>query len=118
MNADEYQELASRTLIDAPDFYISPDEIMFVWNAIGLAGEAGEVADLAKKNVFHRHELDMARLEKELGDCLWYIAAICTKFDLRMSEIMALNIEKLKIRYPNGYNSTDSIARIDTSQNR
>lgn len=113
MNAREYQEQAARTLIDAPGFEIPANEMMVVWNAIGLAGEAGEVAELTKKGVFHQHGLDRGKLAKELGDCLWYIAALCTKLDLDMGEIMAANIEKLKIRYPNGYNSSDSQKRKD-----
>jgi NTP pyrophosphatase (non-canonical NTP hydrolase) len=113
INATEYQRLAARTLIDGPDFTISNDEIMIIWNAIGLAGEAGEVAELAKKAIFHQHGIDKEKLAKELGDCLWYIAALCTKLDFDMSEIMQSNIEKLILRYPNGYNSDDSQKRAD-----
>lgn len=54
---NDYQLQASRTLIDSPPLY--PDqELMLVWCSIGLAGEAGEVADLAKKAVFHEHGID------------------------------------------------------------
>lgn len=53
MNANEYQHLAGRTLIEKPDAQYSDNDIMIVWNAIGLAGEAGEVADLVKKGIFH-----------------------------------------------------------------
>lgn len=114
MNASDYQYLASRTLIDRPGFDISDDEIMIIWNALGLAGEAGEVAETVKKGIFHQHGLDKERIAKELGDCMWYIAALCTKLDLDMNEVMAANIEKLRVRYPDGYSSKDSVSRIDT----
>lgn len=113
MEASRYQKLASRTLIDGPDFDIPDDKVMIIWNALGLAGEAGEVAELAKKGVFHQHGIDKGKFKKELGDCLWYIAALCTKLDLDMSEIMRENIQKLKVRYPNGYSSVDSVKRVD-----
>lgn len=109
----KYQNLAARTLIDGPDFEISERDIMLVWSAIGLAGEAGEVADIIKKGVFHQHGVDSETLKKELGDCLWYIAAICTKAGFDLNEVMAENIAKLEIRYPDGYSSNDSIKRVD-----
>lgn len=113
MNADEYQKLASRTLIDKPGFEISDRDIMLVWNAIGLAGESGEVNDLIKKGVFHQHGIDVEKVKKELGDCCWYIAAICTKLNISLSEVMQVNIDKLKARYPNGFESERSINRSE-----
>lgn len=113
MNASDYQYLASRTLIDKPDFEIADEDIMIVWNALGLAGEAGEVAETVKKGIFHQHGLDHEKLKKELGDVCWYIAALCTKLDLDLNEVMAANIEKLRVRYPDGYSSKDSINRVD-----
>ncbi len=114
MDANEYQRLAGRTLIDSPDAEYTSLETMLVWNALGLAGEAGEVADSIKKAVFHRHGLsglDRKLLAKELGDCMWYIAALCTKLDVSLSDVMEGNIEKLQHRYPDGYSSADSINR-------
>jgi len=111
MKANDYQELASRTLIDAPDIPLSDRETMIVWNAIGLAGEAGEVVDHIKKGIFHRHGLNLEQLEKELGDVLWYVAALCTKLDINIEDVMKKNIDKLIARYPNGYSSEDSINR-------
>lgn len=116
MNATEYQKLATRTLIDKPGFPISDEEIMIIWNAIGLAGEAGEIAELVKKGIFHQHGLDREKLAKELGDCLWYLTSLCTKLDFDLSEIMQANIEKLQIRYPNGYSSQDSQSRVDVHE--
>lgn len=116
MDANEYQLAAARTLIDKPDSVYSGADIMLVWNALGLAGEAGEVADTIKKAVFHQHGIDRDELIKELGDVLWYVAALCTKLDVPMSEVMERNIDKLKKRYPEGYNSADSQARTDVDE--
>lgn len=113
MDANEYQYAAGRTLIAEPDAEYSGEEIMLVWNALGLAGEAGEVSDLIKKSVFHRHTLDRAALVKELGDVLWYVAALCTKIGIHMDDVMALNIEKLRQRYPAGYSSEASKHKPD-----
>jgi NTP pyrophosphatase (non-canonical NTP hydrolase) len=116
MTPREYQWLAARTLIDAPDSEISGSDMMLVWNAIGLAGEAGEVCEHIKKGVFHQHGIDRDKMRKELGDVLWYVAALCTKLELDMGDVMAANIEKLMARYPDGYNPADSMARRDTAQ--
>lgn len=113
MNANDYQRLAARTLIDAPDAEYTAAEIMLVWNALGVAGEAGEVADLIKKAVFHRHPLNRDALIKELGDVLWYVAALCTKLDIGLDDVMVLNIEKLRARYPAGYSSERSRERYE-----
>ena len=63
-----YQKKAARTLIDCPPRSYEPQELMLVWNAIGLAGEAGELLD----------ELSSEEMEKELGDVLWYLSALFT----------------------------------------
>jgi NTP pyrophosphatase (non-canonical NTP hydrolase) len=114
MNATDYQKQAARTLIDRPGFDLDDTHMMILWNALGLAGEAGEVAEMVKKGILHQHGLFYDKMAKELGDCLWYIAALCTIMELDMGEIMAANIEKLKVRYPDGFKSVDSIARVDT----
>jgi NTP pyrophosphatase (non-canonical NTP hydrolase) len=116
VKASKYQQQAARTLIDAPGFEIPDKEMMLVWNAIGLAGEAGEVCELVKKGVFHRHGLDREKLVKELGDVMWYVAALCTKLDMDLDVIMEVNIRKLQERYPEGYSSADSQRRVDVHQ--
>lgn len=113
MDANKYQQDAGRTLIDKPDFELSNDEIMLIWNAVGLAGEAGEVSEMIKKGIFHQHGLDREKLIKELGDVLWYVAALCTRLDVPMGEVMARNVAKLKERYPAGFSAEASLARVD-----
>lgn len=100
---ETYQQLAARTLIKEPDFQITPEQVMISWNAIGLAGEAGEVAELVKKGIYHQQGIDTEKIEKELGDVLWYVAALCTKLGLSMEAVMERNIQKLMKRYPEGY---------------
>ena len=103
MHANEYQQSASRTRIDKPDFKITDPQVMIAWNALGLAGEAGEVADLIKKGVFHQRGLDKENLKKELGDVLWYLTALCSDLGLTLEEVMQHNIQKLQARFPEGY---------------
>jgi NTP pyrophosphatase (non-canonical NTP hydrolase) len=117
MQPSDYQRQAARTLIDSPDKEYTPEEIMLVWNAMGLAGEAGEIANSVKKMVFHQHGIDRIALVKELGDVLWYIAAICTKLGVEMQDAMDLNIAKLQVRFPDGYSSAASKARVDVEGN-
>lgn len=81
---------------------------MLVWNALGAAGEAGELADLVKKSVFHRKPLDRERFQKEIGDVLWYCAALCTGAGLSLADVMELNVNKLRARYPEGWDASRS----------
>lgn len=113
MNADKYQRLAARTLIERPDFDITPEEEMLVWNALGLAGEAGEVADHIKKAVYHQQGIDREHLRKEIGDVCWYLAALCTKLDMSLGQVMQDNIMKLMARFPNGWDAGDSARKAD-----
>lgn len=111
MTPNDYQKLAARTLIDSPERPLTDGEIMIVWCAIGLAGEAGEVVDNIKKAIFHRHGLNQGQLQKELGDVAWYLAGLCTKLGFSLEDVMRQNIDKLMERYPDGYSSEASINR-------
>jgi NTP pyrophosphatase (non-canonical NTP hydrolase) len=117
MDVAQYQQEATRTLLDAPGFDISDDKMMLVWCALGLAGEAGEVVEWIKKGVFHRHGVGREKLKEELGDCLWYISGLCTLMDLDLSSVMRSNIQKLKKRYPEGFTPEDSVRRADVAVN-
>ena len=113
LSPNDYQKLASRTLIARPDREYTDLEIMLVWNALGVAGEAGEYADSVKKMIFHNHPLDLAQLASELGDLLWYVAASASKLGLDLETIMQGNLDKLARRYPDGYSASASRARVD-----
>lgn len=110
MEMIEYQEYAERTATrDEGD----TNERRYANFGMGLAGEAGEVCDYLKKVVFHGHDLDKQKLCEELGDCLWYIATLATTAGLSMEDVAWGNVQKLKRRYPQGFNYEDSIKRID-----
>ncbi len=106
MTLDEYQALANRT--EQKDRSIHD---RFLQNALGIAGEAGEVADLIKKWKFHGHPYDREKLKKELGDVLWYLAGVASAADMTLSEVAVGNIDKLTLRYPTGFSNEASINR-------
>ena len=66
----------------------------------GLFGEGGESCDMIKKWIFHEKPLDIEHFKKEIGDILWYVAMICESMNFDLDEIMQMNIDKLKARYP------------------
>lgn len=78
---------------------------------LGIAGEAGEVADYIKKVVYHKHPMDKDKLCKELGDVLWYVATLADTADLTLEEVARRNINKLRERYPDGFDPERSINR-------
>lgn len=78
---------------------------------LGLTGEAGEVADIIKKHVFHGHELDLDAIRKEMGDVLWYLTFLCNALGISLSDVMDVNAAKLRARYPDGWSKERSVNR-------
>lgn len=77
-----------------------------IFNAcLGLSGEVGEFNDMVKKWVFHENELDINHAKKEAGDICWYLAMLCESFGWNLEEIMKMNVDKLKARYPEGFDT-------------
>lgn len=75
-----------------------------VFNAcLGLSGEVGEFNDMIKKWIFHEKPFDEVHAKKELGDVMWYVAMMCYSFGWDLDEIMQMNVDKLKARYPQGF---------------
>lgn len=122
MNANKYQKLAMRTndgkasdrligKMQEYDMKFSNEQsdkesvdIGGIFNAcLGLSGEVGEFNDMIKKWVFHEKDLDMEHAKKEAGDILWYVVMLCESFGWNMEEIMQMNVDKLKARYPEGF---------------
>jgi NTP pyrophosphatase (non-canonical NTP hydrolase) len=78
-------------------------------HGLGIAGEAGEVADIIKKTLYHDEPLPLIThprreaAREELGDVLWYVAAVASDWGLSLNDVAQGNIDKLRERYPNGF---------------
>lgn len=97
MTFDEYQKRAVTTSIIDPRSVTAP-----YYFALGLNGEAGEVAEKMKK-IIRNHDNDMSKLDledfkKELGDVLWYVSMMTTQVGLTLEDVAAANLAKLADR--------------------
>ena len=111
MKINEYQKLAMTTLNPKLD-----NKEILINGVMGLCGESGEAIDIVKKHLAQGHELDKEHLAKELGDIAWYLAETATAIGYDLEDILQMNIDKLKKRYPNGFNVSDSINRNTTDE--
>lgn len=107
MTLSDYQTAAMRTATPG-----DPKTDLAI-AALGLVGEGGEVAELVKKHLGHGHPLDRDVVIKELGDVLWYIARLAALVGSDVEEVAAANVAKLLKRYPAGFSSEASMARVD-----
>lgn len=105
MTINDYQHLAARTINRLADNLVN--------GAMGLCGEAGEVTDLVKKIRFQGHSLEahMGDLVEEIGDVAWYVALLCTVLGMDLEDVLAANIDKLRARYPAGFETERSVHR-------
>ncbi len=107
MQVNEYQQLAMRTL--NPE--LSRKDVL-INSVMGLCGESGEAIDIVKRWMAQGHELDKEHLEKELGDIAWYLAEAATALDIPLERVFQGNIDKLKKRYPEGFETQRSQVRL------
>ena len=108
MTVNEYQKLAMTTLnpeLNKKDVLIN--------GVMGLCGESGEAIDIVKKHLAQGHDLDREGLIKELGDIAWYLAETATALDVSLEEVLERNIEKLRKRYPEGFDTKKSQNRTE-----
>ena len=108
MEIKEFQDISFRTM---PKNLWFPD--ILVNMCMGISGESGEVIDLFKKHLFQGHSLDKKKVAEEIGDLMFYIVNLCTLLDLDMRVVLQGNVDKLKKRYPNGFEVEKSINRGD-----
>ncbi|MBE5815925.1 MAG: nucleotide pyrophosphohydrolase [Clostridiales bacterium] len=108
MNVNEYQQLAMTTLnpqLNRRDVLIN--------SVMGLCGESGEAIDIVKRWMAQGHALDKEHLIKELGDIAWYLAEAATALEIPLEEVFQGNIDKLKKRYPDGFEVQRSLVRLE-----
>jgi len=103
MTINEYQRLAMTTRNTDLD-----QTSMLLNGVMGLCGESGEVIDIVKKWFAQGHELNVAKLSEELGDIAWYLALTAEAVGIPLEDILTANIDKLKKRYPEGFDKQRS----------
>lgn len=111
MMPNEYQQEALRT-----ESGVKREELhhaRLLQGLMGLNGEAGECIDILKKHLFQEHWFDREHLAKELGDVTWYLAVSAAALGITLEEILEMNVEKLRARYPEGVEAERSIHRKD-----
>ncbi len=100
MTFKEYQKLSRKTAI-----YPGVGK-NFVYPALGLSGESGEVAEIVKRIIRDKKGVvdqnSKAEISRELGDVLWYLTQLATEFGISLEEIASNNIKKLKSRKDRG----------------
>lgn len=98
MTLNEYQQAALETAV-------YPEEFRIIYPTLGMAGEAGEVADKVKKVIRDYGSFTSERkreIVKEIGDVLWYCATLANDLGYSLEEVGIMNIEKLKSRKERG----------------
>lgn len=111
MTINEYQKAAMRTVSGVAE---ATKENQLLMGVMGLNGEAGEVIDIVKKIMFHGHPYDQQSKEhivKELGDVAWYLAVSAEALGCPLEEVFQKNVDKLRERYPNGFEVEKSLHR-------
>jgi len=106
LTVNKYQKLAMATLNPA----LSRKDVL-INGVMGLCGESGEAIDIVKKWLAQGHDLDKEELAKELGDIAWYLAETAYALEIPLEDIFKANIDKLKARYPKGFDAEKSIHR-------
>ena len=108
MTINDYQRLAMLTLNPELD-----KKEVLINGVMGLCGESGEVIDIVKKHLAQKHDLDRDALIKELGDVAWYLAETAYALDVSLEDVFQKNINKLRVRYPHGFDAERSINRAE-----
>ena len=106
MQVNEYQKAAMATLNPALD-----KKNVLINSVMGLCGESGEAIDIVKKWLMQGHELDREHLARELGDVAWYLAEAATALDIPLEAVFQGNLDKLRQRFPNGFDTGASVNR-------
>ena len=108
---DEYQDGAKETA-QYPEPWLPGEcidegvSVGFIYPIIGLAGEVGELSEKCKKilrdDAGEVTTEKLGEITKEIGDVLWYVAALCTEFELNMAMVAQANLDKLRSRKERG----------------
>lgn len=113
MTPNEYQDmcLVTESMSGYRWSEVDINTLRLLQGLVGLVSEAGEALDILKKHLFQGHPLDKEHLAKELGDVSWYLSLSSDAIDYHLEDIFRMNIDKLKARYPGGFEAYRSMYR-------
>jgi NTP pyrophosphatase (non-canonical NTP hydrolase) len=107
MTMNEYQALAARTINNSMNRAQQEAHALH-----GLAAEVGEIHSLYQK-IYQGHAIEEAHIQKELGDLQWFVAELATAYGWHLEDVAAMNIDKLRARYPEGFDVQRSLHRAE-----
>lgn len=79
--------------------------------AMGMATEAGEFLDMLKKHIFYGKPMDFVNAKEEVGDQMWYAGLAIDVLQTTFNEVLTVNIDKLRARYPEKFTEEAAINR-------
>lgn len=107
MTGNEYQKLAARTINKKLSSGEKERHALH-----GMVSEVGELNGIYQK-YYQGHHAELGHVQKELGDLLWFIAEYCTVMHWNLEDIMQMNIDKLRARFPEGFEEERSLNRAE-----
>jgi NTP pyrophosphatase (non-canonical NTP hydrolase) len=103
----DYHECVERTINSTLD-----TKGRLAMSVIGMAGEIGEISEPIKKYLYHGRSLNSERIQAEVGDVLWYLTALLSTLGLTLEDTFRMNMDKLMVRYPSGFQAESENPRI------
>lgn len=114
MTPEEFVEECRRTEKREDWGEITPElsnNVRLLYTLIGLSTEAGEALDVFKKCLFYKKSFDLEHFASELGDVLWYLTMAADIAGYSLEDLMQINVDKLKKRYPEGFSIDKAVHR-------
>jgi len=104
----EFSEFVDELMSDITHFRNAPPSVVHA--SMGLSEESGEILGNVKKALWYGKDFDKANMIEEMGDCLHYFQMLCNSMDVTIEELIETNMDKLRIRYPDGF--TEACAKF------
>jgi NTP pyrophosphatase (non-canonical NTP hydrolase) len=106
MNFEQYTKEAERT-----SAILENETLNNLHYLLGMITEIGELLDIWKRNIAYKKDIDWINVKEELGDILWYFSNFLRINNIDFEEILNININKLKSRYPEKFTEENAINR-------
>lgn len=113
MTTNEFEKQVNRTWKASERVEVDGPDMELLHGALLLTGESGEFADAVKKYIMYGQKADIPNMVEELGDIIYGVTAMCEVLGVSLDYVMANNVSKLQMRYPEGYSDAKAKERLD-----